>query len=188
VLAPLFRAEVPDPLAAMLYADAKLGLVDDMLHYFDRMSMAHSLEVRVPFLDHHLVEFASRIPSRFKVRGLTTKWILKQAARGLVPDQIIDKPKIGFFNASVEHWMERALHGSVRETLTAADCRFGDYLDAQSIRRLASVPAAQRSRADRHLLLAVTMLEHWLAQVFAAPARLRPFDSAARTSVHLTRS
>ena len=73
------------------------ALVDDMLHYFDRMSMAHSLEVRVPFLDHHFVEFAATVPPNLKVNRFRTKLVLKHAARGILPDQIIDKPKIGFF-------------------------------------------------------------------------------------------
>ena len=93
-----------DPLPATLYIDAQLALVDDMLHYFDRASMAHSLEVRVPFLDHELVEYCATIPADFKVRRMTTKYVLKQAARGVIPDQIIDKRKIGFFAGSVDRW------------------------------------------------------------------------------------
>ena len=68
-----------DPLPAALYLDGQLGLVDDMLHYFDRASMAHSLEVRVPFLDHHLVELCATIPAQLKVRRLDTKHVLKHA-------------------------------------------------------------------------------------------------------------
>src|SRR6185437_5405484 len=75
-----------DPLPAALYLDAQLGLVDDMLHYFDRASMAYSLEVRVPFLDHHVVEFCAAIPPGYKVRRLDTKHVLKRAVRGLIPD------------------------------------------------------------------------------------------------------
>ena len=90
--------DFPDePLPATLFIDGQLGLVDDMLHYFDRASMAHSLEVRVPFLDHEFVESARTIPADLKVHRLETKHVLRHAARGLVPDRIIDKPKIGFF-------------------------------------------------------------------------------------------
>ena len=85
-----------DPLPAMLYLDGKLGLVDDMLHYFDRASMAHSLEVRVPFLDHQLVEFCATIPADLKVRRLTTKYLLREAARGLVPERVLDEEKDRF--------------------------------------------------------------------------------------------
>ncbi len=79
------RGLAADPLAETLFLDAQLALPDDMLHYFDRASMAHSLEVRVPFLDHHLVEFCATIPSRLKVRGLDGKYVLRRAARGSCP-------------------------------------------------------------------------------------------------------
>ena len=98
-------------LPATLYLDGQLGLVDDMLHYFDRASMAHSLEVRVPFLDHHVVEYCATIPSRHKVRRLDTKHVLKHGARGLIPDRIIDKPKVGFFNAAVDGWFRAQTQG-----------------------------------------------------------------------------
>ena len=74
-----------DPLASTLYLDGQLALVDHMLHYFDRASMAHSLEVRVPFLDHEFVEFCATIPTALSVKGRTTKYLLKRAARDLIP-------------------------------------------------------------------------------------------------------
>src|SRR5262249_7508729 len=77
------------PLADTLYIDAQLALVDDMLHYFDRTSMAYSLEVRVPFLDHEVVEYCATIPTNLKVHGLTSKYVLKRAARGLIPPDIV---------------------------------------------------------------------------------------------------
>ena len=89
------------PLEAALYLDARLGLVDDMLTYFDRASMACSLEVRVPFLDHELVELCARIPAAHKVRRLQGKHVLRLAARDHVPDFVLDKRKRGFFNEAV---------------------------------------------------------------------------------------
>ena len=78
--------DLPDaPLPAALYLDGQLGLADDMLHYFDRASMAHSLEVRVPFLDHELVELCAAMPASLKVHRGETKHVLRHAARGLVP-------------------------------------------------------------------------------------------------------
>src|SRR5581483_5930749 len=79
-----------DPLAASLTIDAQLSLPDDMLHYFDRASMAHSLEVRVPFLDHHFVELCASIPSNLKLHGTQTKHVLRVAARRLVPQEVIE--------------------------------------------------------------------------------------------------
>ncbi len=86
---PARRARAP--LEAALYLDARLGLVDDMLTYFDRASMACSLEVRVPFLDHELVELCARIPAAHKVRRLQGKHVLRLAARGHVPDFVLDE-------------------------------------------------------------------------------------------------
>ena len=94
-----------------LLLDGQLSLVDDMLHYFDRTSMAHSLEVRVPYLDHRLVEFCSRLPTKLKLHNGSTKRILRSVARGLVPDSVIDRPKVGFFSGAVEQWFQRQVVG-----------------------------------------------------------------------------
>jgi asparagine synthase (glutamine-hydrolysing) len=146
-----------DPLPATLYLDAQLGLVDDMLHYFDRASMAHSLEVRVPFLDHELVEACATIPPELKVRRLETKHVLRLAARGLVPDRIIDKPKIGFFNSAVDAWFRAQLGGASSDYLLGANLASAELLDPAVIGELARAPG-------RHgpLLLRILMLEVWL--------------------------
>ena len=80
----------------MLYVDSKTWLPDDLLVKADKMTMANSVELRVPFLDHQVLEFAARLPENAKVRGLTTKYILKRAFNGRVPKQILDRPKTGF--------------------------------------------------------------------------------------------
>jgi len=82
-------------LDRLLYTDLKTYLVE-LLMKQDQMSMAASIESRVPFLDHHLVEFAARLPARMKLRGLTTKWILREAVKPLLPRQILTRPKMGF--------------------------------------------------------------------------------------------
>jgi asparagine synthase (glutamine-hydrolysing) len=151
-----------DPLAETLFLDAQLALPDDMLHYFDRASMAHSLEVRVPFLDHRFVEFCARIPTRHKVRGLTGKVLLKRAARGLVPDSIIDKPKVGFFRDSVELWLSSQAEGEVADWLLAPSPRFAEFLDQGAVRRLVDAHRSGR-RGNDHVLLAILMLEVWLS-------------------------
>jgi asparagine synthase (glutamine-hydrolysing) len=152
-----------DPLASTLFLDAKLGLVDDMLHYFDRTSMAQSLEVRVPFLDHRLVEYAATIPPRLKVRGGTTKYVLKEAARGLVPDRIIDKPKQGFFNSAVGAWFRAQTDRAVADYLLDPNPRYAELLDRDAVRRLVAAHATGDPRANGDLLLSILMLEVWLA-------------------------
>ena len=152
-----------DPLPATLYIDAQLALVDDMLHYFDRASMAHSLEVRVPFLDHHLVEYCATIPASLKVRRLTTKYILKRAARGLVPDRVIDKPKVGFFAASVDRWFAAQADGVIADYLLAPAPRYADFLDRATVQQLVTKHADGSDRSTGRLLLAILMLEVWLS-------------------------
>jgi asparagine synthase (glutamine-hydrolysing) len=85
-----------DPLSRMLYLDTKLWLPDDLLARGDKMSMAASLEARVPLLDHHVVEFAATVPSRLKVNRLARKYLLKKVSRPLLPAEVIDRKKQGF--------------------------------------------------------------------------------------------
>lgn len=152
-----------DPLAVTLYVDAQLGLVDDMLHYFDRASMAHSLEVRVPFLDHDLVEFCATIPTSHKVRRLDTKHVLKRAARGLIPDRIIDKPKIGFFHKAVDGWFRAQTRGAISDYLLGPHPAFSEMLDRGEVERLVRAHAAGTDTGNGHVLLSILMLEIWLS-------------------------
>jgi asparagine synthase (glutamine-hydrolysing) len=150
-------------LPITLYLDAQLALVDLMLHYFDRNSMAHSLEVRVPFIDHELVELCARIPPELKVRRGVTKAVLRQVARGIVPDRIIDKPKVGFFVDASEEWLRSQLRGSLGERLAEPELRCDEFLDRGSVTALLDAfrddaPGAPRARA----VLSIVMLESWL--------------------------
>jgi asparagine synthase (glutamine-hydrolysing) len=153
-----------DPLSATLYLDGQLGLVDDMLHYFDRTSMAHSLEVRVPFLDHRVVEFCARIPNRLKVRRLsTTKYLLRHAARGLVPDDVLNKRKVSFFRGVVDDWFKTQTDGAIREFLLAPTARYAELLDRDRIESMVAGHANGTDTGNAHLLHAVLLLEIWLS-------------------------
>jgi asparagine synthase (glutamine-hydrolysing) len=162
-----------DPLATTLNIDARLALPDDMLHYFDRASMAHSLEVRVPFLDHELVEYCARIPPELKVRRLQTKHILKYAARGIVPDRIIDKRKIGFFRGASQGWIRSQLDGALADYLLAPAPAYSDLLERSAVEQL--LRDATRTRRRVQLALAVLMLEVWLREFL--PRALPPSRS-----------
>jgi asparagine synthase (glutamine-hydrolysing) len=152
-----------DVLAAALYLDGQLGLVDDMLHYFDRASMAHSLEVRVPFLDHHLVEYCATIPTRHKVRRFDTKHVLKHAARGLIPDRIVDKPKIGFFHNAVDQWFRAQTRGAISDYLLGPNPRYAEVLDRREVERLVHGHASGTDTRNGRVLLSVLLLEVWLS-------------------------
>ena len=156
-----------DPLSELLYLDAQLALPEDMLLYFDRASMARSLEVRVPFLDHELVEWAARVPSKLKVQRLKTKVVLKEAARGIVPDDIIDKRKIGFFRYASHAWLVEQLRGDVGRRLVDPSRETAAFLDAAAIQGLID-DELEGQRSHTQLLLAITMLELWLSSLVAA--------------------
>jgi asparagine synthase (glutamine-hydrolysing) len=151
-----------DPLAAALAIDAQMALPDDMLHYFDRGSMAHSLEVRVPFLDHALVEQAASIPANLKLHGRTTKYVLKEAARGLVSDRIINKRKVGFFNASASSWIARVIERDGRDFVLPKLPRYGDYVDPTAVERLHDAQRRAPTQRRAQLLLSIVLLETWL--------------------------
>jgi asparagine synthase (glutamine-hydrolysing) len=173
VLARLDGA-VDDPLPTTLFIDGQLALVDDMLHYFDRASMAHSLELRVPFLDHELVEYSATIPPSWKATPFATKRLLKEAARGVIPDRIIDKRKIGFFAGSVDRWFQAQSETLVKEHLLASDARYREFLDPGAVEQLVREHASAGDRAIGSLLLSILMLEIWLStyvpRALAAPA------------------
>jgi asparagine synthase (glutamine-hydrolysing) len=104
------RAKTDDPLSRAQYVDMKTYLVDDILTKVDRASMAVSLEVRCPILDHKFMELAARIPSDLKLRGGVGKYIFKQAIRKIVPEEVLTRPKMGF-SIPLAEW----LRGDLRD-------------------------------------------------------------------------
>jgi asparagine synthase (glutamine-hydrolysing) len=102
------RLKQLDPVQRLLYSDTAILLPDTFLEKVDKSTMAHSIEVRVPFLDAELSSYAMGLPSRLKVRHGQKKWILRRALRGIVPDAILDGPKRGF-SVPVDYWMRGPL-------------------------------------------------------------------------------
>ena len=174
-----------DALATTLVLDARLGLVDDMLHYFDRASMAHSLEVRVPFLDHELVELCATVPTALKVKDGVTKYLLKEAARGRVPDDLIDKPKVGFFNAAVDRWFSTQAGRDAAEVLLDPAARYAQLLDRNAVASLLEGHRRDARSTAGHALLAVVMLELWLSTFLprAQAAARAPLTASAAASL-----
>ena len=159
------------PLEASLYLDARLGLVDDMLTYFDRASMACSLEVRVPFLDHELVELAARIPTAHKVRRLQGKHVLRLAAKGRVPDFVLAKRKRGFFNEKVSSWIGAENGAIVDRLLLSGDPAYAAVVEPATVRRAVADWRAGATQ-NTNLLLGLVMLELWLGDYL--PRALTP--------------
>ncbi|HXH07675.1 MAG TPA: asparagine synthase (glutamine-hydrolyzing) [Vicinamibacterales bacterium] len=180
--APAANASLLDRL---LYADLKTYLVE-LLMKQDQMSMAASIESRVPFLDHALVEFAARLPAAWKLRGLTTKRVLREAARDLLPRAVLERPKMGF-PVPFAAWVRGPWHGLVRDVL----------LDTRARQRGITDPAAVAALLDRHrrgapggaeAIWMLLNLELW-CRIFvdgSAPEPLpAPAPAAARTAVSL---
>jgi asparagine synthase (glutamine-hydrolysing) len=121
-------------LDRLLYADLKTYLVE-LLMKQDQMSMAASIESRVPFLDHQLVEFAAALPPRLKLRGFTTKWILRQAVRSILPAEILSRPKMGF-PVPFGMWMRGGWNDVARDILLDSRTRQRGIVDAPQVERL----------------------------------------------------
>jgi asparagine synthase (glutamine-hydrolysing) len=152
-----------DPLAMTLYLDARLGLVDHMLLYFDRASMAHSLEVRVPYLDHRLVEWAATVPAAMKIQRGVTKRVLKEAGMQYLPSQTVQKPKVGFFRSALDVWLDAQLAGPAGERLQAGDAAFLEFLDGSAVQRLIATYRRERTEDSARVVFAIMLLESWLS-------------------------
>lgn len=147
-------------LAGLLNADTEFYLPNDMLVKVDRMSMANSLEVRVPFLDVNLVRFCADLPAAFKLqRGKRRKHILRESLRGSIPDDVLDRRKSGF-NIPLERWMRESLRELMLDAVQSRRHELGRYLDVNAVEALADEHAARR--ADHaHALFGVMMLALW---------------------------
>lgn len=124
-----------NPLDAMLYIDTKTWLPDDLLIKADKMTMANSLELRVPLLDHKVLEFAASLPAHLKVHGFTTKYLAKKALRNRIPKPILDRRKVGF-PVPYESWLRKDLRGWVHEVLFDRTTTNRGYFATSSVRKL----------------------------------------------------
>lgn len=168
-----------DPIDRMLRHDLRHWLPDNLLERGDRMSMAASLELRPPLLDHHLVELAFRLPTSVKVRAGSTKWVLKEVARPFLPDDVIDRKKVGF-RVPLDSWFRTGLRDTARDRLTGADSWVGQTLDRSLVRDL--VDRHERGANEEIRLWTLLCLEMWHDCFFGtAPALPRP-RRGARTN------
>jgi len=167
VLLHRFReADTEDPLARAQYVDLMTYLPDDILTKVDRASMAVSLEVRVPLLDHPLVEFAASLPSGLKLRGCESKHLLRRAARGLVPEEVFRRRKQGF-EMPLRRWFRRELTGVARSAI--AQVTEAGLLERAPLER--ALEDHVRGLRDRSTLLwTVVTLAAWQRREARVPA------------------
>jgi len=167
-----FDALQGDLIDRMLYADSKVRLPDHPVMISDRMSMAHSLEVRPPFLDHRIVEFAATLPRSLKMHGSRQKIVLKQLMKDKLPEMILERKKVGF-DIPAHEW----LRGPLRELLL--DTMQRGLIENKSLFRPGTVQELVRLHLERRinvgyqlwgLLLLFLWMKKWRIQAAPSPA------------------
>jgi len=166
------EAHTGDPLNQVLYCDLKLYLEGDILVKVDRASMANSLEVRVPLLNRLLVEYAAHLPHNFKLHGFTTKFLLREALKGILPESILTRGKKGF-NAPVAKWFAGPLKSLLEDLLSAGHLKRQGLFQPDYVATLIREHQA-RHRDHRKLLWTLVAFqmwyENWMGQGYKSSA------------------
>jgi asparagine synthase (glutamine-hydrolysing) len=171
------RANCDDPLALVQYLDLKTYLVGDINTKVDRASMAHSLEVREPLMDHPLVEWLASLPSSLKVRGQEGKYLLKKAQEPHLPDEVLYRPKMGFA-VPLARWFRGPLRNRVREAVLGGTLADTGYFNRTVLQRLLEQHDAGM-RDHSAALWTVLMFDAFLRNVMRAAAGSAPAQRLA---------
>jgi asparagine synthase (glutamine-hydrolysing) len=158
------QVEGQNSLNKMLYVDTKTWLPDDLLIKADKMTMANSVELRVPFLDHKVLEFAARLPTSYKLRGLTTKYILKKALDGRVPQQVIKRKKAGL-PVPLQSWISGELKDYSRDLLLDRKTLGRNYFRKGAIEKL--LQGAEKEGKYGKEIFSLIVLELWHREILA---------------------
>lgn len=157
--APL-SAEV-DEFGGFQFMELRSTLPDELLMYADKLSMAHSLEVRVPYLDKEVVEYVERLPSDYKVRFGTRKWIHRQICHHVLPEEILRRKKRGFAVNVVDDWFRGTIDGNLKRVVNDEGSLMYEYLQPSQVRVL--FDEHQSGAQDNHkLLFSLVVFEEWL--------------------------
>lgn len=149
------------PLNKMLYVDTKTWLPDDLLVKADKMTMANSVELRVPFLDHKVLEFAASLPIEYKLQGITSKYILKRALDGRVPEQVINRKKAGF-PVPVQSWISGELNAFSRDVLLDSRTLARGYFRKRAVEKLLHEAVAEKKYGKE--VFSLIILELWFRE------------------------
>ncbi|MCZ7609052.1 MAG: asparagine synthase (glutamine-hydrolyzing) [Ignavibacterium sp.] len=153
--------ERTDELGGFQYLEIRSSLPDELLMYGDKLSMAHSLEVRVPYLDQKIVEYVERLPSNYKIRFGKRKWIHKQVCSDYLPKQIINRKKRGFAVNVVDRWFKESLSNEFDNILLDESSRMYEFLKPNEVQSL--YKAHTDGKADNHkILFSLIVLEKWM--------------------------
>ena len=150
-----------DELGGLQFLEVRSTLPDELLMYADKLSMAHGLELRVPFLDKEIVEYAERLPANLKVRNGSRKWLHRRVCRDYLPQSILKRPKRGFAMNVVDDWFRGAIDGRMSETLLDEKSKIYQYLRPSAVRELFEKHSS--GQEDNHkMLFSLVVFEEWL--------------------------
>jgi asparagine synthase (glutamine-hydrolysing) len=155
------------PMERMFYGDLRFWLPDNLLERGDRITMAASLEGRVPLLDHKLVEYASKIPPAWKIKCFQTKYVLKQTLKDLLPPSVLRRQKIGF-SVPVREWFRTDLKGWLTEILRSEQFQKRNLFNLAEVETLLHRHLQGKQDFSKHLWMLVN-LELWFRQLEAPP-------------------
>ena len=173
----LKETDAANVLDQLLYADTKTYL-HELLMKQDQMSMAASVESRVPFLDHKLVEFSARLPSRMKIRGWTTKYVLRQSMKGILPEAILKRSKMGF-PVPVGAWFRGEFRPIIDEYVLSERAARRGYFEPGFVRSLVERHQAGENHAER--LWSLVNFEMWMRQFIDGEESRQPEIEFAET-------
>ena len=150
-----------DDLGGLQFLEVRSTLPDELLMYADKLSMAHGLELRVPYLDKEIVEYVERLPAKFKVRNGTRKWLHREMCRTYLPESILRRRKRGFAVNVVDDWFRGAMNNKMAETLLDSSSKIYDYLRPEAVRGILEQHVS--ARQDNHkILFSLIVFEEWL--------------------------
>ena len=171
------------PLRNILAFDQSVWLPNNLLERGDRMTMAASLEARMPFLDTRLAGFVSQLPDKHRVNGRKTKWILRQAANRIIPEKIIKRKKLGF-KVPIEEWFRSSLSDYLHELIVAPGASLHEYMAADVVTSLFDEHQSAKQNHEK-ILWSLLNMEIWLRQINdAGPGRhVSPSSTTDQVSI-----
>ncbi|MGB0123647.1 MAG: asparagine synthase (glutamine-hydrolyzing) [Silvibacterium sp.] len=175
ILARLGKRLPGDGVAPFLEFDQEYYLPDDILVKSDRMSMAHAVEVRPPFLDHRIVEFAATLPTSLKIHGTSQKYLLKELMNPKLPTAIVRRKKIGF-DIPTHEWLRGTLRSMMVETLTSAEAEHSELFRFETIRNYMQLHLNKQINVGFHLwglMILLLWMKRWNIQSAPSPKSRR---------------
>ena len=152
--------ESSSALRKILYFDQTSWLPDNLLERGDRMTMAASIEARMPFMDHELAEYVSGLPDKYRIRGRRTKWLLRESMKDVIPDKILNRPKVGF-RLPVNVWFRGPMKDYLYDNLLGGESVSKSYYHQGALKMVLKEHVNGRQNHEK-LLWAMLNLEIWL--------------------------